>query len=153
MDREGVSLRLATVFGTSPRMRMDLLCNNWTHRIYFDNEITIYEPHYKRNFVGINDVARAFIHVFDMSDIFNVGLDSANMTKLELAETIKRVVNPNATIKIGTGEDPDKRNYNVSSSRIKTTGFQFRDELEPALLRIRDFCRAQGYNIIERKNY
>jgi len=123
-----VTLRLATVFGVSGRMRLDLLVNDFTHRAVTDRSLLLYEAHFKRNYVHIQDVARAFCHVMDNfekmeGEPYNVGLDDANLSKLELAETIKKYV-PELYIHMAdVGSDPDKRNYIVSNEKIGKTGF------------------------------
>jgi nucleoside-diphosphate-sugar epimerase len=123
-----VTLRLATVFGVSARMRLDLLVNDFTHRAVTDRSLLLYEAHFKRNYVHIQDVARAFYHVLENfekmeGEPYNVGLDDANLSKLELAETIKNYV-PELYIHMAdVGSDPDKRNYIVSNEKIGKTGF------------------------------
>src|SRR5215475_4687001 len=90
-----ISLRLATVFGMSPRMRLDLLVNDFTYRAYFDRFIVLFESHFKRNYIHVRDVVRAFLHAIDHFDSmkggpYNVGLSDANLSKLELCQQIKR---------------------------------------------------------------
>lgn len=118
-----VIFRLATVFGVSPRMRLDLMVNDFTYRAFDEGKLVIYEPHFKRNFVCIDDVAKAFESVIigntrlnPVNQVFNVGNDVENMTKLQLAEKIKEQV-PNLKIEINEGYDIDKRNYIVSSKK------------------------------------
>lgn len=123
-----ISLRLATVFGTSPRMRIDLLVNDFTYRAVQDRFIVIFEGHFKRNYIHIRDVAKAFIHVIDNFDTmkgesYNVGLSDANISKLELCEKIKEQVSDFVFIEASIGEDPDKRDYIVSNDKIEKTGF------------------------------
>ena len=119
MDRgNAISFRLATVFGMSPRMRIDLLVNDFTYRAFNDGCIVLFESHMKRNYIHVRDVARAFIHglqAFDRlcDNVYNVGLSDANLSKLELCERIRRQI-PNLTIlEAPTGSDPDKRDYIV----------------------------------------
>ncbi len=90
----GVSLRLATVFGMAPRMRLDLLVNDFTHRAVTDRALLVFEGHFKRNYIHIRDVAKGFIHAIDNYDrmrgeAYNLGLSSANLSKLELCARIK----------------------------------------------------------------
>ncbi len=124
-----VALRLATVFGASPRMRTDLLVNHFTHAAVTDGYIVIYQKDYKRNYVHIRDVADCFVHVIEHSGKmagrpFNLGLDAANLSKAELAALIKKHV-PNFYVHYAdVGEDPDKRNYIVSNKRLKDAGFE-----------------------------
>src|SRR4249920_2974878 len=96
-----VSFRLATVFGMSPRMRIDLLVNDFTHRAVTDRFVVLFESHFKRNYIHVRDVTRAFLHGLEKFDkmrgqIYNVGLSSANISKRELCEVIARFV-PNFT--------------------------------------------------------
>lgn len=151
-----VVLRLATVFGYSPRMRLDLLVNDFTYRAMKDGYIIIYQPHFKRNYVHISDVCDCFLYCienFDLmkDEVYNLGLDDANLSKEELAELIKQHI-PNFVYKIAEiGEDPDKRNYIVSNEKIKKAGFTAKVSIDDGieelkrvysiLIRIDDFCR------------
>ncbi len=125
----GISFRLATVFGMSPQMRLDLIVNDFVYRAMFDSALIIFEGSFRRNFIHIRDVSRAFIHAIDNYKImnnepFNVGLSSANLTKIELCEKIKEHL-PNFTfIESKIGEDPDKRDYLVSNEKIESTGYK-----------------------------
>lgn len=129
MQKENViSLRLATVFGMSPRMRLDLLVNDFVFRAFFDRFIVLYESHFKRNYIHIQDVSGAFIHSinnFDKmkSEIYNVGLSNANLSKKELCEIIKlKIIDLNIIIN-DFNKDPDQRNYIVSNDKLEKTGF------------------------------
>ena len=129
MERENsISYRLATVFGMSPRMRTDLLVNDLTYRAVNDGYVVIFEGHFKRNYIHVRDVCEAFLHAIyqfeDMkSNIYNVGLSSANVSKLELCEIIKKQI-PNFTIVEGDiKKDPDQRNYIVSNEKLEATGW------------------------------
>ena len=154
LDRgHSTSFRLATVFGVSPRMRMDLMVNRFVAEMYFKGHLTIFEPHFKRNFIGINDVASAFTWGIGLEGVYNVGLDSANCTKIELANLVRDTVNPHGTVTIGTGKDPDKRDYNVSSAKLVNTGFKFNDKLDLAMLRLKTVCNLTGYKIMNEGNY
>ena len=125
----GISFRLATVFGMSPQMRLDLIVNDFVYRAMFDSALIIFEGSFRRNFIHIRDVSRAFIHAIDNyktmnNEPFNVGLSSANLTKIELCEKIKEHL-PNFTfIESKIGEDPDKRDYLVSNEKIESTGYK-----------------------------
>ena len=128
-ERENsIVLRLATVFGLSPRPRLDLLINDFVHRACTDKFIVLFEPNYKRIFVHVTDVARAFIHAirnFEQlrSNVFNVGLRSANVSKLELCDIIKKHI-PDFIVKIDNfSADPDQRNYIVSTEKFEKTGY------------------------------
>jgi nucleoside-diphosphate-sugar epimerase len=123
-----VTFRLATVFGAAPRMRIDLLVNDFVYRALHDRAILIFEGHFKRNYIHIRDVARVFLHAIDqfesMKDrTYNVGLEDANLSKLELCSKIKQHLPSFTYVEAAIGEDPDKRDYIVSNQRILSTGF------------------------------
>lgn len=123
-----ISLRLATVFGVSPRMRLDLLVNDFVYRAVTDRFLVLYERHFKRNYLHIDDVANAFIHAIDHFDqmkgeAYNVGLSDANLSKEELALKIKEHVPQLYIHNAEVGSDPDKRNYIVSNEKIAKKGF------------------------------
>lgn len=130
LDRgNAISFRLATVFGMSPRLRIDLLVNDFVHRAVTDRTVVLFEAHFKRNYIHIRDVARAFLHGIDnfdaMKDMpYNVGLSDANISKAELCERIKKHVPNFVYLEAPVGEDPDKRDYIVSNARIEQTGFK-----------------------------
>ena len=124
-----LSFRLATVFGMSPRMRLDLLVNDFTYRAVTDRFIVLFESHFKRNFIHVRDVARVFLHGIDNFDalkgqIYNVGLSDANLSKLELCEKIREYVPSFVIHESNIGKDPDKRDYIVSNEKIERTGFK-----------------------------
>jgi len=155
MDRgNAVSLRLATVFGMSPRMRLDLLVNDFTYRAVKDRSIVVFEGHFKRNFIHIRDVARAFLHVMKNYDsmnnqIYNVGLSDANLSKLELCEEIKKHI-PDFFVYLEApiGEDPDKRDYIVSNEKIERTGYKPVFSLESGINEL-----VKGYTILSNNKY
>lgn len=123
-----ITFRLATVFGLSPRMRLDLLVNDFVYRAVHDRAMLIFEGHFQRNYIHVRDVARAFIHAINNFDAmkgkpYNVGLEEANLTKLELCAKIKEHVPAFVYVEAPIGEDPDKRDYVVSNQRILATGF------------------------------
>lgn len=130
-----VSLRLATVFGVSPRMRTDLLVNDFTYKAVHDGYIVIFEKNFKRNFIHVQDVVDAFILMLEKYDntvgqAFNVGLSEANLSKLELAEKIKTHV-PDFVIEVNDFKsDPDKRNYIVSNAKIEALGWKAKRDLD-----------------------
>ena len=130
LDRDNsISLRLATVFGMAPRMRIDLLVNDFVYRAVNDRFVVLFEAHFYRNYIHIRDVARAFIHALEnFADMkgrpYNVGLSDANLTKSELCERIKAQIPSFVYLEAAVGEDPDKRNYIVSNSRIEATGYR-----------------------------
>jgi nucleoside-diphosphate-sugar epimerase len=127
--KNSVSFRLATVFGMAPRMRIDLLVNDFVYRAVDDRFIVLFEAHFRRNFIHVADVARAFLHGMTNFEKmrglpYNVGLDDANISKWDLCEKIREHV-PNFTfLEAPVGEDPDKRDYIVSNARIAATGYK-----------------------------
>ena len=124
----GISVRLATVFGSSPRMRMDLLVNEFVYKALTDKYITIFEKNFKRNYIHIRDVAKTFQYMLEnyqkfSGEVFNVGLTSANLTKAQLVEKIKEYVPDFAITYSDFYQDPDKRDYLVSNAKIEGTGW------------------------------
>ena len=124
----GISLRLATVFGVSYRQRMDLLVNDFTYRAFTDEFLVLFESHFLRNYVHVRDVAKAFVHLIENyktcnNNAYNVGLTSANMSKLQLAQKIKEYVPNLVVIEEQFKEDFDKRNYVVSNEKLEKTGW------------------------------
>jgi nucleoside-diphosphate-sugar epimerase len=130
-----IALRLATVFGVSPRMRLDLLVNHFTFAAVSAGEICIFEKDFKRNYVHVRDVADCFLHCIENSEAmvgkpYNVGLDDANLSKEELALKVKEYV-PNFYLHFAEfGSDPDKRNYIVSNQRLREAGFEAKRTLD-----------------------
>lgn len=148
-----VSFRLATVFGMSPRMRIDLLVNDFTYRAVKDRFIIVFEGHFKRNYIHVRDVARAFLHVvknFDAmkNEPYNVGLSDANLSKLELCAKIKEQVPEFVFLESPIGEDPDKRDYIVSNEKIEKTGFKPKYSLDDGIREL-----IKGYKIINNSVY
>ena len=149
-----VTFRLATVFGVAPRMRVDLLVNDFVYRAFSDRFVVLFESHFKRNYIHIRDVARAFIHGIDNFDAmqgnaYNVGLSSANLSKLELCERIKQHLPDFQIIENDFAEDPDKRDYIVSNAKIEATGWQPQYSLDDGiseLLRAYAFLRVNNFN-------
>jgi nucleoside-diphosphate-sugar epimerase len=143
-----VSLRLATVFGASPRMRMDLMVNDFTAKLYRDRKIEVFDPDFKRNFVHVRDVVSAIqfmITRYYQTGIFNLGLPSANLTKMELALTIADFLKvPYCNVTIGTGSDPDRRNYLVSNKKILSSGFKFSHSLEDGIREVSLVCQTHS---------
>lgn len=125
----GLTFRLATVFGVSPRMRVDLLVNDFTYRAVTDRFVILFEAHFKRNYIHVRDVVRAFLHGLDRWDAmngqtYNVGLSEANLSKMELCLEIKKQVPEFTIMESDIGKDPDQRNYIVSNEKIERTGFK-----------------------------
>lgn len=154
LDRgNAISFRLATVFGMSPRMRLDLLVNDFVHRAVTDRSIVLFEAHFRRNYIHVRDVARAFLHGLDRFDvlkdnIFNVGLSDANLTKRELCEKIREQVPALQILEAPVGEDPDKRDYLVSNAKIEATGYAPAFSLEEGIAEL-----IMGYRMISAKRF
>lgn len=144
-----ISFRLATVFGVSPRMRLDLLVNDFVHRAVTDNAVVIFEGHFRRNYIHVQDVAGVFLHGLRNFDsmkgrTYNVGLEDANLTKLELCRVIQKYLPKFVYLEAPIGEDPDKRDYLVSNKRILSTGWKPDWDLD------RGICELiKGYRIIK----
>ena len=154
MERENsISFRLATVFGMSPRMRIDLLVNDFTYRAVYERFVLLFEPHFKRNYIHIRDVARVFLHAMENFDrmkgqIFNVGLSDTNISKWELCETIKQLVSDFVFLEAPVGKDPDQRNYIVSNAKIEATGFSPEYSLEDGIREL-----IKGFTMIKVRGY
>lgn len=124
-----ISFRLATVFGMSPRMRTDLLVNDFVYRAVNDRFVVLFESHFKRNYIHVRDVTKAFMHGIARLEamrgqIYNVGLSEANVSKWELCEAIKKQIPDFTFIEAPVGKDPDQRNYIVSNAKIEATGYK-----------------------------
>lgn len=148
-----LTFRLATVFGMSPRMRIDLLVNDFVHRAVTDRAVVVFEGHAKRNYIHIRDVARAFLHALTnferMKDQpYNVGLSDANLSKLELCAEIRKLLPGFVFLEAPIGEDPDKRDYIVSNAKIEATGFKPAYSLD---MGIRELIK--GYTILRNSRY
>ena len=144
-----ITLRLATVFGISPRMRLDLLVNDFTYRAVTDHCLVLFESHFKRNYLHVRDVAKAFIHCLDNFDKlkdepYNVGLSNANLSKWELCEEIKKQIPNFYFTEAKIGEDPDKRDYIVSNKKIESTGFKPDYLLQQGIAEL-----IKGYQVIK----
>ena len=125
----GVSLRLATVFGMSPRMRLDLLVNDFTWRAVTDRTVVLFEAHFRRNYIHVRDVVKAFLFAVEHYDSmrgepFNVGLSEANLSKAQLCERISRHLPGFVWMEAPIGEDPDKRDYVVSNEKLEKIGWR-----------------------------
>jgi nucleoside-diphosphate-sugar epimerase len=148
-----VTFRLATVFGVSPRMRLDLLVNDFTYRAVTDGFVVLFEAHFKRNYIHVRDVARAFVHAMDnfetmQGQAYNVGLSDANLSKLELCERIKQQVPKFYITEASIGEDPDKRNYVVSNAKIEATGFRPKHSLDAGIAEL-----IKGFQVVRRGQF
>jgi nucleoside-diphosphate-sugar epimerase len=148
-----ISLRLATVFGMSPRMRLDLLVNDFTYRAYTDRFIVLFEAHFKRNYLHVRDAAAAFLHAIDnfetmKSEPYNVGLSDANLSKYELCEHIRQQLPEFVFLESQVGKDPDQRDYIVSTEKIERTGFKPRFSLDDGIREL-----IKGYAMIRAGKY
>lgn len=153
LDHGAVSLRLATVCGISPRMRLDLLVNDFTYRAVTDRFIVLFEAHFKRNYIHVRDVARAFLHALAHFDTmkgqpYNVGLSDANLSKMELCLEIKKQVPDFTIMEAPVGKDPDQRNYIVSNDKIEATGFHPQVSIQSAIAEL-----IKGYQVLRRNQY
>jgi nucleoside-diphosphate-sugar epimerase len=149
----GITLRLATAFGISPRMRLDLLVNDFTYRAVYDKFVVLFEAHFHRNYIHVRDIAKVFIHALNNFDKmknqpYNVGLSDANLTKLQLCQEIKKLVPDFYFVEAGVGEDPDKRDYIVSNEKIEKTGFRPDVSLQKGLQEL-----IKGYQVIKRNQF
>ena len=148
-----ITLRLATVFGISPRMRLDLLVNDFVYRAVSDGYVVLFEAGFKRNYIHVRDVARAFIHAMDnfknlKNEPYNVGLTDANLSKLELCEEIKKQIPEFTFVASPIGRDPDQRNYIVSNEKIEKTGFKPQISLRDGITEL-----IKGYQVIRRHDF
>lgn len=148
-----VSLRLATAFGISPRMRLDLLVNDFTYRAVTDRCVVLFESHFKRNYIHVRDVASVFLHALNhfnsmKNEAYNVGLSDVNLSKKELCLEIKKQVPGFCILESRIGKDPDQRNYIVSNEKIEKTGYKPRVSLQQGIAEL-----IKGYQIIRRNQF
>ena len=148
-----IALRLATVFGISPRMSLELLVNDFTYRAVTDRFVILFEAHFKRNYIHIRDVAKAFIHCLEnfnkmKDEPYNVGLSDANLSKWELCEEIKKQVPDFYFVEAKVGEDPDKRDYIVSNAKIEATGFRPDVSLQDGITEL-----IKGYQVVRKNQF
>jgi nucleoside-diphosphate-sugar epimerase len=155
LDRHpsALSFRLATVFGMSPRMRLDLLVNDFTYRACVDRFIVLFESHFKRNYLHVRDVARAFLHGIDHFETmqgspYNVGLSDANLSKRELCERIQRHLPSFVFMESAVGRDPDQRDYIVSNEKIERTGYRPAFSLDDGIQEL-----VKGFAMIRNTKY
>lgn len=150
---DGVTFRYATLFGTSPRMRLDLLVNDFTYKAVYDRYIVLFESHFKRNYLHVRDAANSFIHVMANYEkmegqTYNVGLSDANLSKQELCDTIQKYIPDFFVTTSEINQDPDKRNYIVSNEKIEATGFKPEYSLDDGIKEL-----IKGFQIIKRSEY
>jgi nucleoside-diphosphate-sugar epimerase len=154
MERQNtISYRLATVFGMSPRMRIDLLVNDFTYRAVTDRCIVLFESHMKRNYIHVRDVTRAFLHGLGSfsrmsGQVYNVGLSDANLSKLELAQRIKLQVPQFTILDAPIGSDLDKRDYIVSNEKIEATGYKPMYSVDAGVAEL-----IKGYRMLRNNRY
>jgi nucleoside-diphosphate-sugar epimerase len=149
----GISFRLATVFGMSPRMRLDLLVNDFVYRAVNDRAVVLFEAHFKRNYIHVRDVARIFIHGIRNFDAmrdqaYNVGLSDANLSKLQLCQRIQQQLPKFVYLEAPVGEDPDKRDYVVSNAKVEATGYMPAHSLDAGIAEL-----IKGYRMLRNSIY
>lgn len=148
-----LTFRFATLFGASPRMRTDLLVNDFVYRAIFDRSLIIFEGHFMRNYLHVRDAARAFIFAMDnfekmKGSCYNCGLSTANLSKLELCKKIKAHLPSFTYLEAPVGVDPDKRNYLVSNAKIEAQGFAPLYSLDDGIKEL-----IKVYSIIKNSSY
>lgn len=148
-----ITLRLATVFGMSPRMRLDLLVNHFVYAAVRDRYLVIFEKDFKRNYIHIRDVADCFVHCIANAPqmngrAYNLGLDDANLSKAELAALVQKHVPGFYVHYSEVGSDPDKRNYIVSNQRLREAGFTARRSIEQGILEL-----LKGFRLLGRQPF
>lgn len=148
-----ITLRLATAFGVSPRMRLDLLVNDFVYRAINDHFIVIFESHFKRNYIHVRDVVSVFIYCLKhfesmKNQPYNVGLSNANLSKLELCRAIQEQIPNFVFFDSPIGQDPDKRNYIVSNEKIEKAGFKAKYSLQ---FGIQELIKA--YQVVKRSEF
>jgi nucleoside-diphosphate-sugar epimerase len=154
LNRENsITFRLATVFGMAPRMRLDLLVNDFTYRATHDKAVVIFEGHFKRNYIHIQDVANVFLYGIENFELmkgrpYNVGLDTANLSKIELCDVIQKHIPHFIYMEAPIGEDPDKRDYIVSNARLLEAGFKAEWDLDRGIKEL-----IKGYTILRNSRY
>ena len=151
--KNSISFRLATVFGMSPKMRIDLLVNDFVYRAVYDRFVVLFEGHFKRNYIHLTDVVRAFIHGIEnfqtmRGEIYNVGLSEANVSKTELCERIQEHIPKFVFMEAPLAVDPDQRNYIVSNAKIEATGWKPQVNLDAGIREL-----IKGYTMIKNTRY
>ncbi len=151
--KNSICFRLATVFGYSYRMRSDLLVNNFVYRAVYKKKLDIFEPNFRRNFIHVKDVVNGIIFSIKnfnklKSNIYNLGLSTANITKLELAKKIKKQQKDIKIKIIKNKKDPDKRDYFVSNRKIEKKGFKAKIRLELGISELINYFQNSNEKII-----
>tara|TARA_B100000767_G_scaffold265066_1_gene280708 strand:- start:886 stop:1818 length:933 start_codon:yes stop_codon:yes gene_type:complete len=142
-----VCFRLATVFGFSYRMRSDVMVNNFVFNALKDKKLKLFEPHFRRNFIHVRDVVDCILYTINnfkkmQNNIYNAGINSANITKLQLAQLIKKQIKDLKLSTIKGIKDPDQRNYFVSNDKLKKKGFTAKRNLNEGIKEL-----IKGFNI------
>jgi nucleoside-diphosphate-sugar epimerase len=150
---QAVVFRFATVFGVSPRMRLDLLVNDFTYRACHDKSIVLFEEHFKRNYLHVDDAANAFIFGLNnfekmRGEAYNVGLSSANLSKRELCDKIKQYVPDLYVHSAEVGKDPDQRDYIVSNEKLESLGWKSTKTIDEGIQEL-----ISAYKIIRLNTY
>ena len=151
-----VCFRLATVFGYSYRMRTDVMVNNFVFNAMRKKKLDLFEPHFRRNFIHVRDVVDCIMYTIDnfekmKNNIYNAGLNSANITKIQLAKLIKKKIKDLKITVIKGKKDPDQRNYFVSNNKLKKKGFEAKRSLDQGIDElIKGFSTR---NLIIKNNY
>lgn len=148
-----ITFRLATVFGCSPRMRLDLLVNDFTYRAFSQKYIVLFEAHFKRNYIHIRDVAKAFQFGIDhfkemKNNTYNVGLSTANISKMELCLEIKKQIPDFFIAESEINSDPDQRNYIVSNEKIESFGYRPDFDIQSGITEL-----IKGFSILNPNKY
>lgn len=148
----GICLRLATVFGSSPRMRIDLLVNDFVYKSSTDTYLVLFESHFKRNYIHVKDVSETFLFCIKNykrmnNDVFNVGLSDANLSKLELSNKIKTFVPNLVVVENNFSEDKDKRNYIVSNEKLESYGWKPKYSIDDGIVEL-----LKSYKMIIKNN-
>lgn len=148
-----ITFRLATVCGISPRMRLDLLVNDFVYRAVNDRAVILFEANFKRNYIHVRDVASVFMHAMAnfetmKNQTYNFGLSDANLSKKELCEEIQKQLPKFVFVESAIGEDPDKRNYIISNEKIEKTGFRPQVSIQNAITEL-----IKGYQIVKRSDF
>ena len=151
--KNSISFRLATVFGMAPKMRIDLLVNDFVYRAVYDRFIVLFEGHFKRNYIHVKDVARAFIHGIEnfesmRGQIYNAGLSEANVSKAELCLWIQKHIPQFVVMEAPLAVDPDQRNYVVSNAKLESTGWKPLVGLDEGICEL-----IKGYAMIKNTRY
>ncbi len=152
-NKNTLTLRLATVFGTSPRMRIDLLVNDFTYRAVNDGFVVLYQAHFMRNYLHVRDVTRVFVHCMDnfealSGECYNVGLSDTNISKWKLCEEIKKQIPSFYFVEADVGEDPDKRDYIVSNEKMENSGFKPAYSIQDGITEL-----IKGYQVIQQRQF